>query len=87
MAQELRGEAEHKGVSNRVLRELGWVHVSSGRDSPRNSECTLASEGELYRLYQELLALRSEPSSFIGRIFNSNDKVWVDRCSTMLRDG
>lgn len=83
----LRLAIEHKGVSNRVLRELGWIEVESNRDSPRNSESTLSPVDKLFLLQKELLALRNDPQGFIGRVFRSDDRIWVERCSSIIREG
>lgn len=69
-----------------MLRELGWIDVQGRRDSPRNSECKLRSAEELYKLRQELLSLRKEPEAFILKVFRSADRVWVDRCSSIVVD-
>ncbi|KAK4232718.1 hypothetical protein C8A03DRAFT_39681, partial [Achaetomium macrosporum] len=83
---EMTKKIEHKGVNNRVLRALGWIDVQGRRDSPRNSECSLRPAEELYKLRQELLSLRKEPEAFILKVFRSADKVWVDRCSSIVVD-
>lgn len=77
---------EHKGVNNRVLRALGWIEVESNRDSPRNSESTLSPVDKLYLLQKELLTLRNDAEGFIGRIFHSDDRIWVERCSSIIRE-
>ena len=39
---------EHKGVSNGLLRDIGWVEmVNRKRDSPRNSNIALYSRDKL----------------------------------------
>ncbi|KAF2470800.1 uncharacterized protein BDR25DRAFT_355282 [Lindgomyces ingoldianus] len=39
--------SQHKGVSNRILRELGWVVVVRGnQDSPQNSELSLRGRAD-----------------------------------------
>ena len=38
---------EHKGVHNRLLREMGWVQVLGTRPSSRNSELRLKPVEEL----------------------------------------
>lgn len=79
--------SEHKGVSNRVLRELGWVVVVRGnRDSPRNSELHLQSRSKLIQMRKELMSSRRHAEGFIGQIFHSFDTVWVDRCSLIIQE-
>lgn len=79
---------EHKGVSNRILRELGWVRVVYGnRDTPRNSELVLQEASTLQLLRGELLRLRSDPEAFIGKIFHSHDYIWVERCAAITKTG
>ena len=76
---EMTKKIEHKGVSNRVLRQLGWVNATSKRDNPRNSEIQLREVGELLRL-------RRDPARFIGRVFQSNNEMWVERCSKIIQE-
>jgi len=83
---EMTKKIEHKGVSNRVLRQLGWVNATSKRDNPRNSEIQLREVGELLRLRAELLRLRRDPARFIGRVFQSNNEMWVERCSKIIQE-
>ena len=74
-------------MSNRVLRELGWVQVKGNRDSPRNSDLKLAPEGELLALRKELMSLmKKDAAGFIKRIFHSEDDIWVDRCSSIIKE-
>jgi len=84
---EMTKKIEHKGVNNRLLRQLGWVRVVEGsRDTPRNSEVRLRDKGELLALRNELLSLRKQPTSFICRVFNSDDAIWADRCSAIVSE-
>lgn len=83
---EMTKKIEHKGVGNRLLRELGWVQVRGSRPNPRNSELSLRPEGELLRLRAELLSLRKDPVGFIACVFRSHDEVWVERCSEIIRE-
>ncbi|KAH6873639.1 hypothetical protein B0T10DRAFT_416344 [Thelonectria olida] len=75
---------EHKGVNNRILCKLGWVHrysaVRGFRETPRNSELTLRSEKELLEFRAELLSLMNNPPDFIARVFQSKDDIWAERC-------
>jgi hypothetical protein len=77
---------EHKGVSNRVLRQLGWVTSTSSRDSPQNADLRLRPAEELYALRKELLGLRKNPAAFIAKIFGSSDAIWVERCSSIIAE-
>ncbi len=77
---------EHKGVNNRVLRELGWIEVHGNRDSPRNSDSKLRSEEELHKMHIELMSLRKNADGFIQRIFRSTDRIWIDRCSSIIKN-
>ena len=72
---EMTKKIEHKGVNNRLLRQLGWVSVKGNRDTPRNSEMRLREAEELLALRTELLSLRKQPANFIRRIFGSVDAV------------
>lgn len=70
-----------------MLRELGWVEVVRGaRDTPRNSELRLTSADELLQMRKELLSLRRNAPAFIGRVFQSHNPIWVDRCSDIIID-
>src|ERR1700761_1027239 len=52
---EMTKKIEHKGVSNRLLRELGWVKVICGhRDTPRNAELELQDVEKHLILRKEL---------------------------------
>lgn len=74
-------------MSNRVLRELGWITARTSRGNPRNSECELREEGELMELYKELLMLqRKDARGFILRVFKSKDDVWVERCMSIVKE-
>ena len=78
---------EHKGVSNRLLRELEWVQVVRGnRDSPRNSDLTLQSREKLLRRRRELISLRNDAFGFIRSVFRSYDNIWVERCSAIIKE-
>lgn len=79
-------ETEHKGVNNRMLRELEWVRVKGERDSPRNSDLTLEDRATLKALRKDLIALMDDADRFIGRIFRSFDRIWVERCSSIIRE-
>lgn len=56
------------------------------RDSPRNSESKLAPAKDLDALYNELSRFLKDAESFIARVFNSNDKIWVERCGSIIQD-
>lgn len=84
---EMTKKIEHKGVSNRLLRELGWVKVVSGnRDTPRNTEIALQDIDKLISLRKELLGLRKDAAGFVRKIFHSHDPIWLDRCSQIVQD-
>ncbi|KAL6154894.1 hypothetical protein ACJQWK_11937 [Exserohilum turcicum] len=73
---DMTKKIEHKGVSNRLLRELGWIKVVQGnRDSPRNSEIMLQDQAALLKRRRELMSLRSDADGFIGSIFRSCDRI------------
>ena len=87
MADEVLLGIEHKGVSNRLLRELRWVQVvRNNRDSPRNSDLVLQRQGELLRMRRELMRLRNDAVGFIGLVFRSYDSIWVERCSAIVKE-
>lgn len=74
-------------MTNRLLRELGWVVVVQGnRDNPRNSELRLQSRSKLIQMRKELLSSRKHAEGFIGQVFHSFDNVWVDRCSLIIKE-
>jgi len=83
---EMTKKIEHKGVGNRLLRELRWVQVQGNRPNPRNSELQLRPVDELLRLRTELLSLRKDPAGFIAYVFCSHDEVWVERCSQIIQE-
>jgi hypothetical protein len=62
------------------------VDVQGRRDSPRNSDCKLKPLDELLSMRRELLLLRTDPDAFIAKVFRSTDKIWVDRCSSIIID-
>lgn len=87
MGNEVLISIEHKGVSNRLLRELRWVQVVQGnRDSPRNSDVVLQSREELMRRRRELMSLRNDAVGFIGLVFRSYDTIWIERCSAIIKE-
>ncbi|KAH7173116.1 hypothetical protein DER46DRAFT_679305 [Fusarium sp. MPI-SDFR-AT-0072] len=63
---------EHKGVNNRMLRELGWIKVKGNRDNLRNCESRLTPKDELFKLRNDLMFLIKEPRTFISSVFKSN---------------
>ncbi len=68
-----------------MLQQLGWIDVQGNkRRTARISESTLRSEEKLFRLRKELLSLRKDPEGFIEFVFGSNDRNWVDRCSSII---
>ena len=83
---EMTKKIEHKGVSNRLLRELAWVQVTGGnRDTPRNEELALQDVDKLLARRRELLKLRKDAAAFLRSIFRSHDPVWLDRCSRIVQ--
>jgi hypothetical protein len=84
---EMTKKIEHKGVSNRLLRELEWVKVIHGnRDTPHNSEIQLQDVDKHLAMRKELLKLRKDAPAFIRLVFRSHDPIWLDRCSQIIRD-
>lgn len=75
---------EHRGINNRILKELGWVDYKGNRENPRNTELVLRREALLnYR--EELISLMNSPAAFIRAIFGSDDEEWIKNCSQILR--
>ncbi|KAJ9413916.1 hypothetical protein QL093DRAFT_2569888 [Fusarium oxysporum] len=70
---EMTKKIEHKGVNNRMLRELGWIKVKGNRDSPRNCESRLTPKDELFKLRNDLMFLMKEPRTFIGSVYPENE--------------
>lgn len=84
---EMTKKIEHKGVSNRLLRELGWVKVIRGnRDTPRNDEIQLQDADKLLALRKELCKSQKDAAAFIARVFHSHEPLWLDRCSAIWRE-
>lgn len=84
---EMTKKIEHKGINNRLLRELGWVKVVRGnRDTPRNEELELQDVDKHLSLRRELLNLRKDAPAFIRRVFRDHDPIWLDRCSQIIQD-
>lgn len=83
---EMTKKLEHKGVNNRLLRKIGWVQVICGnRDTPRNTDLALQDLGKLLKMRRELVSLLKDAPGFIRMVFQSNDHVWVDRCSQIVK--
>lgn len=78
---------EHKGCSNRMLRELGWVISKSNRDSPRNTDLHLRPREELLGILRELGSALRRPDDFISTVFHSRDRIWVERCASIIKQG
>jgi hypothetical protein len=83
---EMTQKIEHKGVNNRLLRELGWVQDRGKRDNPRNSDLSLRPVDELLKLRAELLSLRRDAAGFVAQVFRSHDSVWLERCSGIIQE-
>ena len=83
---EMTKKLEHKGVNNRLLREIRWVKVISGnRDSPRNTDLQLQDVDKLMEMRKGLLSSLKDPPGFIRMVFHSHDPIWVDRCSRIIQ--
>lgn len=81
-------KAEHKGVNNRLLMQLGWVRAIRGnRANPRNADLTLEDRSRLMESYRELFRGQKDAVQFIGQVFRSRDVVWVERCQSIIREG
>jgi hypothetical protein len=83
---EMTKKIEHKGVSNRLLRELGWAKVVRGnQDTPHNDDIELQDVDKHLNLRKELLKLRKNASAFVRLVFHSHDPLWLDRCSQIVQ--
>lgn len=60
--------------------------MKGNRTNPRNSDLKLRLEEELYSIYKDLMYLRKYPDAFIAIIFKSDDKVWVERYISIIKD-
>jgi hypothetical protein len=60
--------------------------VRGTRDSPRNSDLALQDQERLLDRRRELIRLRKDPIAFIGSVFRSHDRIWVERCSAIVRE-
>jgi hypothetical protein len=69
-----------------MLQELGWVAVQGKRERPRNSDYRLRGEEELYELRRYLLWHMKDPEGFIGCVFSSRERTWVDRCVSIIAE-
>lgn len=71
-----------------MLLELGWIERtgSDKRPNPHYKDLRMRSEEELYKLRQSLLHARKYPESFIAMVFKSDDRVWVDRCASIIKE-
>jgi hypothetical protein len=83
---EMTKKIEHKGVNNRLLRELGWVQDYGKRDNPRNSDLRLSPVDELLKLRVKLLSRRKDPAGFFAQVYRSHDSIWLERCSGLIRE-
>jgi hypothetical protein len=84
--QNINPPIEHKGVNGRILRELGWIEVRGNRSTPHISESSLQDDETLYKMNSQLLRARNDAQEFIGLVFNSTDPIWVDRCSSVIKE-
>lgn len=78
---------EQTGINNRFLKTLGWIEAGDNRNSPRTETSSIASEDTLMSMRESLLLARKDAEVFISQVFGSNDKAWVDRCSSIISDG
>lgn len=69
-----------------MLRELGWVTSKSQRDSPRNTDLQLRPRDELAIIFRELRAALQRPDDFIGMVFHSRGRIWVDWCASIIHE-
>jgi hypothetical protein len=84
---EMTKELQKQGVNNWLLRALGWVDIKKGSKQARNSDVTLRSEKDLLELQRELLSSRKRRADdFISLVFGSRDRVWVQRCSSIIKE-
>lgn len=70
--KEMVKKIEQKGVSNRMLVELGWITVKGNRTHTHFSDSTLRSEEDLCALRRSLLHARKNPEAFIATVFQSS---------------
>lgn len=71
-----------------MLRELGWITVVRGnRHSPKNSDCRLSDTSQLLAMERNLVRLAKEDAaSFILQVFHTEDRVWIERCSSIIQE-
>ncbi|KAK1839922.1 hypothetical protein CCHR01_17455 [Colletotrichum chrysophilum] len=81
---EITKKIEHKGCSNRMLRELGWVTSRSKPDSPRNTDLQLQPQEQLLKTFRDLRGALKRPDDFIRMVFRSDEEIWMDRCSSII---
>lgn len=69
-----------------MLQKLGWVAVQGKRQCPWNSDYRLRGDEELYELCRHLSWLRKDPEGFMECIFGSRERIWMDRCVSIIKD-
>ncbi|KAG6125432.1 hypothetical protein E4U38_007652 [Claviceps purpurea] len=82
--KEMTKKIEHKGVNNRMIRELDWVIVRGNRPTPRNSEMIIKPAHILEARMKALESAMGRPSEFIAMIFKSREQIWVQRCESII---
>ncbi|KFA80281.1 hypothetical protein S40288_10266 [Stachybotrys chartarum IBT 40288] len=83
---EMTKKMEKYFTNNRMLQLLGWIDVKSNRVSLRSSDCSLRSDEKLQQLWVRLKGLRKHPDEFIATVFQSADRVWVERCQSIIKN-
>ncbi len=75
---------EHIG-NLRILEQVGWLRrVKGTRKTPRMNEVALQHDNILSQQRTGLMLLMKEPDRFIEAVLGCRDRIWVDRCSSVI---
>ena len=67
-----------------MLRQMGWIMQRGSRQTPKMAQCELQGDEVLLRMRKDLMSVRKDPEAFVEMIFGSREKIWVDRCSSII---
>ena len=76
---------EHKG-NLQILRQMGWIAQRGNRQTPKMIECDLQSDEVLFGMRKDLVQQCKDREAFLEMVFGSRDRVWVDRCSSIIAE-
>jgi hypothetical protein len=64
---------------------LGWVTTKTKRDHPRNTDLEIQPREEMAQALRALTSAMRRPDEFISLVFRSRERIWVERCESLVK--